>query len=372
LGFGYLAKTPMLFVALLFFFFAFLALGNKIRAVLCIGVSVISFLLVASPYVLALSRAKGYFTVGDNYKVICGGYICRGQAIVLHWQGEDPARGVPVHPTRKVFSNPTVYEFGSPIKATYPPWYDPAYWNQGLHGLTFDIHQRVGALGDGLKEYFAIFFRLESWVVVAIFSLIFLGRRRRFLADLIREYWVLLGPVLIVFVGYSLITVRTRYLAGFILLLWMCILASLKAPQEERTERATQSITLGVALFSLIMFFTHGFSYILRPTIQDDFVHVQVASHLNERGYVSGEAVGVVGMAFHSYWARLAHLRIVAELPEEEESLFWRSGPDTQAKIIAVFKAAGASCIVAYALPASAAGKWQKIGDTGYYLLDLK
>ena len=48
-----------------------------------------------------------------------------------HWQGGPPGNGAPVHPTRQVATNPDIFEFAAPIAGTYPPWYDPTYWDEG-------------------------------------------------------------------------------------------------------------------------------------------------------------------------------------------------------------------------------------------------
>jgi len=41
-----------------------------------------------------------------------------------------PAR--PFIPREKLFDHPAVYEFNGPLRSSYPPWFDPTYWNDGL------------------------------------------------------------------------------------------------------------------------------------------------------------------------------------------------------------------------------------------------
>ena len=45
----------------------------------------------------------------------------------VHWQGQPPGSGIPVHTTKEIFDNPRIYEFATPIQDTYAPGYDPSY-----------------------------------------------------------------------------------------------------------------------------------------------------------------------------------------------------------------------------------------------------
>lgn len=37
-----------------------------------------------------------------------------------------------LHPSRVFFDNPLVYEFAQPFEVAYSPWFNPAYWNEGI------------------------------------------------------------------------------------------------------------------------------------------------------------------------------------------------------------------------------------------------
>ena len=129
LGFGYLAKAAMFPLAFVFLGVS-VFLGGK-KSLLLVLFAFLSFSVVAGPFLTAISKAKGRLTFGDTGRLNYSWYV-NGTTRWIHWQGEGLGVGTPVHPTRKVFDRPAVYEFGSPVGGTYPPWYDPSYWYQGV------------------------------------------------------------------------------------------------------------------------------------------------------------------------------------------------------------------------------------------------
>jgi len=97
---------------------------------------------------------------------------------------------------------------------------------------------------------------------------------------------------------------------------------------------------------------------VVQPTMRWEFAVVQVA---------------IIGYGFDAYWARLARVRIVAELLGTQAGLFWTGDAATQAQVIDAFAASGAQAIVAEDAPSYAVlPHWRRVGDTNYfiYLLD--
>ncbi len=94
LGFGYLAKSVMLPMAIVFLAASLFSIGNLRRSLPRVAVAVALFLLIAVPFVFAISRAKGRLTFGDTGKL---NYLWSiNQIPVPHWQGELPGYGKPV------------------------------------------------------------------------------------------------------------------------------------------------------------------------------------------------------------------------------------------------------------------------------------
>jgi 4-amino-4-deoxy-L-arabinose transferase-like glycosyltransferase len=195
LGLGYLGKSVMLPMALVFVIATILAIGSWRQALPRVSVTVALFLLVASPYVFAISRSKGRLTAGESGRL---NYLWAINRVPdFHWQGEEPGSGNARHPTRKIFENPHAYEFGEPVGGTYPVWYDPTYWYEGSVSH-FDLRQHLRALLECAKRYYELFHSrgLQYGLLVALVTLYLMGRKpRSLLNDLTRE-WSLLIPAL--------------------------------------------------------------------------------------------------------------------------------------------------------------------------------
>ncbi|MGH9580021.1 MAG: hypothetical protein ACRD2R_03430, partial [Terriglobales bacterium] len=130
LALGYLAKAVLFPLVPIFLVTAALAPppGSRSRRGVVMAAAV--FLALALPWIAVLSRHAGRFTWSDTGPLNYAWIINR--APMFNWQGHPPGTGTPVHPTRRIFDVPAAYEFASPVPGTYPYWYDPTYWNQGL------------------------------------------------------------------------------------------------------------------------------------------------------------------------------------------------------------------------------------------------
>jgi hypothetical protein len=80
-------------------------------------------------------------------------------------------------------------------------------------------------------------------------------------------------------------------------------------------------------------------------------------------------AVAIIGHGMAaSRSARLARLRIVAELPWQEEERYWTADERLRSRILEIFASTGARVIVAQAPPPLAPlSGWQRIGETDHY-----
>lgn len=170
LGLSYLAKAAMFFVAPVFLFSAFVLgrrSGISLRpAALRTLLAAIIFASLALPFIHALSVQKCRTTIGDAGRINYAEYVNRA-TIWVHWQGEPTGTGTPAHPTRKVFSDPAIFEFAEPVAGTYPPWYDPSYWYEGVHP---SFCSPKSALGDVPNRECVSAVFLQEWRPLAGFG----------------------------------------------------------------------------------------------------------------------------------------------------------------------------------------------------------
>ncbi len=127
LALGYFARTPMFIVgwALLALLWVGRTEPRRKRGLIVAGVV---FLVLTTPFIAALSVARGHLTIGQNGALNHAWLVNPGFLIIpnRYWQGGPEGYGTPLHPVRKLWDAPPAYEFASPVGGTYPPWTDPS------------------------------------------------------------------------------------------------------------------------------------------------------------------------------------------------------------------------------------------------------
>lgn len=228
LGFGYLAKAPMFLLAFVFLALSLWAAGNTRKALPRAAVALVVFLSIAGPFIFAISEVKGRPTFGDSGKLNYAWYV-NDVTRFIHWQEGDIAYGTPAHTTRKIFDSPAVYEFARPIESTYPPWYDPSYWYEGVKPR-FDLAGQLKVLRWSAGVWWHLLFNMQKGMIVLILILLCMtGRsalRRRNL--IVSSY--LFVPALAAFGMFSLVNLEARYIAPFFVLACMGMLSLVRLP----------------------------------------------------------------------------------------------------------------------------------------------
>jgi len=378
LGFAYLAKTAMFPLAFIFLGLSMFSVGNLRKAVPRVLIALVVFLSVGGPLIAALSIAKGRMTFGDSGKLAYA-FMVSGTKY-RYWQGEPPSTGTPSHPVRKIFDKPAIYEFGTPIGGTYPFRYDSTYWYEGVVPR-FDLKGQVKVLVRALQTYFNILFHLGGGLVVGSLILYFMGSRRWLAIKDIAQHWVLLVPAIAALAMYSLVHIQPRYIAPFVVLLWAGILAGVRLPDSHESRRLVACVSVAISLVTIIKIVVPSAQVLygrgrdlMRWQDASSNVHWQVADGLSRMGIQPGDQVALIGLGSRSYWARLARVRIVAEIPQsEDEEEFqeadnlWAANDFVKSQVIKTFTRTGAKVIVARVPRYASTIGWQRIGNTDYY-----
>lgn len=378
LGFGFLAKSVMLPLALVFIIACMFSVGSLRRALPRVAVAVAFFVMVAGPFVFAMSQAKGRLTTGLSGRLNYLWSINRVRN--THWQGEEPAHGEPRHTTRKIFDAPPAFEFGDPVGGTYPVWYDPTYWYEGSVSH-FDFRQQLRVFVGGIKSYYELFLSwgLQYGLLVGLASLYLIGRRGRLLLRDLTQQWSLIIPAFAGLGLYTFVTVQGRYTASFIVLLWLALFSAVRLLQTQDSQRFIKSIALVMVVsmvFITVASSSREAALSVRQLVvgEDPAVHEQwqVAEGLREKGVVSTEKVAFIGDSFRAFWAHLLGLRIVAEIRRDKVVSFWEADEILRAEVINAFARTGARAIVAEKPPSGTdLTGWEKIRETDYYVYML-
>lgn len=370
---GYLAKAVMFPLA--FGLLAILLFSGRIsrRRVFGVALAGFCFLLVSSPYIAALSKQKGRFTFGDSGRLAYADMVYPA-LMQKNWQGDPPEGGRPVHTTRQLLDHPPVFEFAQPIIGTYPPWFDPSYWDEGQHG-SFRLRSQIRVLVQSARNYSKMLVE-QLGLLAGLLIFIFWGgaaSRRGILSQ-----WPLILAAAFGLGIYSLVLVRSRYIGPWLALLAIAILAGIRLPRQARTGPLARYIGIGVMatiLFSVFAFLAesafvnmtvYGF-----PTNKEQ---IRTTEGLMRIGLHTGDPVAIIGDGTIQYWARLGRFKIVAEVfsPDAGKVRFWGESWERRKLAYDCMALAGAKMVVVWDPPEHGMEPgWKQIADSRFFALSL-
>jgi len=378
LGLAYLAKSAMFPLAFVFFIVGLISAKDRRRARVPVLLGLAVFLLVSVPWVTLISRQVGHLTIGEAGKLTYVRYICG--IPYPHWQGDVPGMGTPRHATRKIYDQPAVYEFGTPVAGTYPISYDPSYWYEGAVAR-FDPVRQVRGLLAALAFYLDLFVRQLGGLVVGVSVLYLVAALAGIRPPGRPGNWGLALVAVAAFAMYALVYVEGRYIGAFVVILWADLLANLRLPDSALQRRLITATSAAMILFMLLgiaAFNLEGAGRLAGPPPAGASTEAlagppgwpgEVAQELRRSGVNAGDRVAVFGYAFTSFWARLARVRVAAEMLPNDAELFWSTEAATRDEILRVLARNGVRAVVAESVPATAdTTGWRQVGRSNFYL----
>lgn len=386
LGLSYLTKTIMFPLALVLIVVAYLlarqSMGFK-PALLRASITLVILLTLAAPFVIVISHAKHRFTIGDSARLNYAWYV-NGTTRFTHWQGNPAGSGTPLHTTRKIFDVPAVYEFNGAPGVSYPPWYDPSYWYEGITPQ-FNLGQQCAAVWRNLTALYGFLFYRFFIVALAfaLFALLYQSGKRQVVLRNLLAYWFLIAPSLIALALYLTINIEPRYIAPFVAVIALSCLAGVQLADTSEARRLVSGVSLALVLFFVLSVLPHtarlaysGVRDLLYGRSELHDVQWQVAHELQRRGVQQNDRVASVGNTMFAAWPRLARVRVVAEIPAApggEAEKFWAVDEITRAQTIAAIAGTGARVVIADAAPGWAIHEgWQRLGNTNYLIYVLQ
>ncbi len=367
LGLGYLTKAFFFPLAFIFIGTAWLAsqnLRNNLRSAV---VALIAFTLVAGPFVFALSRAKHRFTYGDVGKIAYAEFMDQIPEPIF-WDGGNES-GTPKHPARIILSSPRVYEFAEPIGGAYPMWYDPSYWKEGIEPH-FHWMNELRILRQSAGTFFLILLTQLEYVV-GLSTLVFCNRRvREWIGATIRHWFVWL-PAAAACLGFASVLVEGRYVASFLVILWLVAFASSFGSAFDASRGVAMAVVLAAVLGTGIKTLKYAVSDALAIPKQVN-ENWEAAQKLKEFGVKPGDRVALIGVIAEQHLMRLAKVKAVAELRYRDEEEFWKGNASLQGRVFTAFAATGSRIVVATHVPMTEVKEgWVQVGNTTYYVHSL-
>ncbi len=370
LGLGYLTRASMFPLAFVFLGVALASAGDFRRSLPALVLELVVFLLVSAPFIAGLSWKEGHLTLGESAKLNYAYSV--GGVTRVYWQGGPPGCGRPRHPARKILETPPVYEFGTPIVATYPLAFDPPYWYDGVVPC-FDLRGQLTVLMASARQIFDISLGQVSALPVAIIALAYWGHSTGHGRLLIKGLVDNVHLLAIACAGLAVHVwafIEPRYIATFVTLLWMGIFSAVRLPRVPESTQIVRAIMVGLIAVMLAMIGRNTLDEVqsaLRSYPPD--TNWEIAEGLGRMGIRPGDKIAVFGTSYHAYWARLARVRIVAEIPNSSRADFWAADPAIQARAINALLSSGAKAIIAEDVPSTSdLIGWKRIGATGFFI----
>ena len=367
LGLGYLTKTFYFPLAFIFMATAWLASRHPRKNLTGLVVAVVAFLLVAGPFVFALSKAKHRLTYGDVGKIAFAEVMNWGLE-PMFWEGGNGS-GTPKHPARIILPSPTVYEFAEPIAGSYPMWYDSSYWKDGM-----EIHFRPINEGKVLLQSagtFFLIFLIQLQFVVGLAVLAFCNVRVRVWLSVAFRQWFLWFPAAAACLGFAGVLVEGRYVASFLVVLWLAAFASSLSSGSVAFRGVAVAVVFAVTLVTAVKMAKYAVTDALAIPKQAN-ENWEAAQKLKKLGVRPGDRVALIGVLAEQHLLRLANVKAVAELRYRDERKFWTGDAGLQDAVLSAFATTGSRIVVAAHAPITAVKEgWIRLGNTDYYARSL-
>ena len=336
--------------------------------------------MVAAPLVLSLSHEKHRFTFGDSGKLNYAWFVA-GIPDYSGWNGQPPETGTPLHAPHRISEFPVILEFRNPVRGTLPIWYDASYWWDGLR-VPLSLQRQLAGLFRPFTQVHSLQTVFLSLAAALVPFCLLSGRVRKVIRGGGVQTWILILWPAATCLMYSLVLFNFRYVAAYLVLIALGSLALLLQPFQSATRTrvllaATLLLAAGIAvrlrpilLAALAPKDTVG--SLAREAGRDNGPSSAAAARgLAELGIQPGDEIGVLGHSLDCYYARLAGVRIVAQIWEDPEQIAGLSAAQVS-QVLSQLKLAGVKALVSRAHPGFVNDEgWIGIPRTDIYVRKL-
>ncbi|MGC9030487.1 MAG: hypothetical protein ACP5LD_12545 [Desulfomonilaceae bacterium] len=317
LGLAYLTKTYMFVYSGIILVLAGFAVGSLRRAVPRAGLALVIMMAISLPFILALSRDLGRFTYGE-----AGNY---NYALFVASEGE------PVNPPAQLTTKPAVLLFEETPHSCFSPGADIAKRSEGKRPR-FDLNAQLKAVERNL--WIIVSDSPWFWLSVMFWSLVQLKWARPRLGSMlpVSEGLMLLTASVSGILLFLLVLVEMRYVAPFLFLgvAGLALIWRYK-PLDAREGQVRDCAYYALCVVFLSFTAWSAIDQALRATTPSGSKPSYEAVFREDTAmanYISGQknlssARGAI-VDSHSmsiYWARLAGVKIVAEIPSMRDYL---------------------------------------------------
>ena len=341
------------------------------------------FLVVAGPYIAAISKRQGHFTTGDsgpmNYAFDVDGTE-RFHAFNYPGEGAGQARVAFRHHELLLLANPPVYSYAPHAWGTIPLWFDPAFWDNRIYPR-FYLRGQVERLGRSVVQLVRFLVAHPEGLVVTL-VLMAAGCRFRQPWRQARLLLPILGWGLLMFGIYMPVDLQDRYLTAAFLLVLLPGMALLRRPAEIGLGRVPAAMAMLLALLALAdaardlgerrrLLIVTGY-----PRGAYSRETYPAAEGLVKLGVRPGDRLACLGdQACYPdpYWARLAGAQVFAQVDtlNRDPAALWRQYTN-KTEIVDALRSQGVKVLVAMFGPeVREPDGWVQLGSSDLYALPL-
>ena len=216
--------------------------------------------------------------------------------------------------------SPSIYEFRTPFRVSFPTWYDPSYWYEGVKIDLYDVLTRR------LKRLASSVVKISNLWVLLILGVICLYVMNCGVSTFFKrlsESGFLLLPAIAALGMYSMIYMAGRYIGPFVVLLGLGIVSTMLS-FESRTLRKLPVYALIALMLAVFGVKTgrnvahHIYSAFKEMSGEEKpLMHRRLARGMTDLGARPGDDVAFLGNFLQPYGVRLARLHLVAQMPGE-------------------------------------------------------
>lgn len=364
-GVGYLIKSFFFPFSLIFFLAAGFSAGTLKRAVPRVTVAVVVMLVVCAPLLAALSGRLGRFTYGELGRLAYGVWISPSGV------------GEPIHP-EIINRNPKVALYRYDVPCTRPSGFDICYWYEGFKpDIDMTAHLKI-IVGNVLSVFTQV-----PWLALILlwFGLQWRTGSARAGSLLPPSPFLLLAVISLAGLGfYCLIHVEPRYVGPYLFLGFLALVMCLRLPEDDSKARHKTWIQAGLLIGFFLVLVAHSVvdqslrglhSTTDKPSYRESFMdQTALKDFLRNKGIAQGDYAALVGN-LPVYWARMARLKILAEVPDPME--FFSATGQQRKTALAKLKNQGVKVVVGMGprFADLATEGWRKVPGTRSYFVEM-
>jgi hypothetical protein len=373
LALGYLAKPIMFLFGFGMIAAMLIAKRSSTWRFRHIALTALTFLIIAGPYVGLISSKEHRLTISDNGRLTYLFVVNKFPYGYPHGSHSEAVSDLK-HPPKMLYSHPDVYDFSSPVAGTCPIWYDPSYWYEGVR-VRFSPANELKQWIKNARTLTRIVLVRQAPLSMAVLVLLMVIAAPRRVAVNIWKQPILFIPAASALIAVFLFNLESRLIAPFLPVIWMCILGALHPEMKEANLRWIKPVLISSAcllFFGAISQIGAQAAAAGRDSSLEDShstkVDFSVARGLHQEGVPEGSQVAFVGNSISAYWAYLARVRIVAEIPAENQSEFIDANEATMRSVLLALRRTGATAVISQARPIFALAGWEPIRGTPFFL----